>query len=54
MKKGRIIVKRQKVNLILSHVNHTFVILDFRIGPQIFKHTHYTLGEKCFFNAKKV
>jgi hypothetical protein len=36
-KKGR---EKPKVNLILSHVNHTFFILDTQIGPQAFKHIH--------------
>jgi hypothetical protein len=38
-----------KVNLILSHVNHTFFILDLWIGPQASRHTHCTLGTKRFF-----
>jgi hypothetical protein len=44
--------KKQKVNLILSHVKHTFLILDFGIGPYAFKHIH-TLGQNVFFNLKK-
>jgi hypothetical protein len=36
-KKGR---EKPKASLILSHVNHTFFILDTQIGPQAFKHIH--------------
>jgi hypothetical protein len=54
MKKKLKIVKRPKVNLIISHVNHTFVILDLQIGLETFKDTHYTLGEKCIFNVEKI
>jgi hypothetical protein len=35
--------KIPKVNLILSHANHTFGILDPQIGPQAFGHTHCTI-----------
>jgi len=50
-KKGR---GKPKVNLILSHVNHTFFILDIRIGPQAFKHIHCVPQEKVFLeNVKK-
>ncbi len=45
--------KRPKVNLILSHVSHTFFILDPLIGPHTFRHTHCTLGKNVFFNVKK-
>jgi hypothetical protein len=34
--------KIPKVNLILSHFNQTFLILDPQIGPQTLKHTHCT------------
>jgi hypothetical protein len=34
---------KSKINLILSHVNHTFFILNSQIGPQAFRHNHYTL-----------
>jgi hypothetical protein len=34
--------ERQKVNLIFSHVNHVFLILDPWIGPQTFIHTNCT------------
>jgi hypothetical protein len=40
--------KRSKVNLILSHVNHTFFILDLGIEPQASRHTHCTLGKSGF------
>jgi len=46
VKKGK--KKRPKVNLILSHVNHTFFILDPQIGLHTYKHTHRTLRKKCF------
>jgi hypothetical protein len=42
-----------KVNLILLHANHTFLILDPWIEPQAFKHTHCTLRTKVFFNVKE-
>jgi hypothetical protein len=45
--------KRPKVNPILSHVNHTFSILDLQIGPQGFEHTHHTLEILLIFNMKK-
>jgi hypothetical protein len=45
--------KKLKVNLILTHVDHTFLILDPSIGPQAFRHTHYTLGKDVCFNGKK-
>jgi hypothetical protein len=38
--------KRPKVNLIFSHVNHNFLILDLGIEPQTFRHS---LEKKCFF-----
>jgi hypothetical protein len=47
------ITNTTNVNLILSHVNHTFFILDPRIGPQAFRHTHCTLEIFYFFNVKK-
>ncbi len=40
---------KSKVNLILSIVNHTFLILDPQIGPRAFRHTHCTSIKKCFF-----
>jgi len=43
-------LKRPKVNIILSQVNHTFLILDLRIGPQAFRHTHCTI--RIFFFLK--
>jgi hypothetical protein len=41
--------KRLKLNLILSHVNHTFLILNLQIEPQAFRYTHYTLRKSGFF-----
>jgi hypothetical protein len=35
--------KDQRLTLILSHVNGTFLILDPRIGPQAFRQKHCTL-----------
>jgi hypothetical protein len=32
------------INLILSHSNRTFLILDLRIEPQTFRHTPCTLN----------
>jgi hypothetical protein len=51
-KKGR---KEQipKVNLILSHANHTFLILDPQIELQASRHIHCTLGKNVFMNMKK-
>jgi hypothetical protein len=47
MRKGRKNKKRPKVNLTLSHVNHTFFILHLQIGPQAFRHvTHCILRKK--------
>jgi hypothetical protein len=45
--------KKSKINIILSHVNHTFLILNPRIGPQALRHTHYTIGKNVFLNVKK-
>jgi hypothetical protein len=45
--------KQPKINLILSHANHTFLILDLQIETQAFKHTHHTLGKRVFSNVKK-
>jgi hypothetical protein len=45
--------KIPKVNLILSHVNHTFLISDLGIGPHAFRHTHCILGKSIFLNVKK-
>ncbi len=53
-KKERRIEKRPNVHLILSHVNHTFLILNPPIGPQAFRHTRCTLRFFIFFwNVKK-
>jgi hypothetical protein len=46
-------IKRPKNNLILSPFNHTFFILDPWIEPQVFRHTHPTLGKSVFLNMKK-
>jgi hypothetical protein len=51
MQKRRRFLK-SKVNLILSHVNHTFFILNSQIGPQAFRQSHYTLRKKKI-NVKK-
>ncbi len=40
--------KKIVINLILSHANRTFLILDLRIEPQTFRHTHPTLGKSVF------
>jgi len=45
--------KKTKNELILSHVNHTFFMLDPRIGPHTFKHIQFTLGKSVFCNVKK-
>jgi hypothetical protein len=45
--------RRPKVNLILSHVNHAFLILNLQIGPKAFKHTCCTIEKKRIFNVKK-
>jgi len=45
--------KRPKNNLILSYFNHTLFILDPWIEPQVFRHTHPTLGKRVFLNVKK-
>jgi len=45
--------KRSKNNLILSYFNHTLFILDPWIEPQVFRHTHPTLGKRVFLNVKK-
>jgi len=44
---------RAHINLILSHVNHTFSILDFRIEAQVLRHIHCTFKKNVFFNVKK-
>jgi hypothetical protein len=44
--------KKPNVNLIFSHVNHTFFILDHWIGPKPFRHSLY-LRKIGFFNLKK-
>jgi hypothetical protein len=41
--------KTPKINLILSHVNHTFLILDLQIGPQALRHNHCTFFLNVFF-----
>jgi hypothetical protein len=46
--------KDQNVHLILSHVNHTFLILNPPIGPQAFRHTRCTLRIKKILYLKKV
>jgi hypothetical protein len=43
-----------KINLIPSHVNCTFFILDLWIGPQAFKHTHCILRKNVFFMWRTV
>jgi hypothetical protein len=48
LKKGRKKEKKPKVNLILSHVNHIFLVLNLQIGPQAFRHTHYTIRKNVF------
>jgi hypothetical protein len=40
--------KKANVNLILSHVNHTFFILDPQIEPHTFQHTNFTLEKNVF------
>jgi hypothetical protein len=45
--------KRPKINLILSHANRTFLILDPQIEPQAFRRTHCTLKNCVFLNVKK-
>jgi hypothetical protein len=40
--------KRKRFNLILSHINHIFFILDPWIWPQAFRHTHCTLRKSVF------
>jgi hypothetical protein len=46
-KKRRKKNKRQKVNLILTHIKHTFLILDFGNGPHAFRHIN-TLRKSVF------
>ncbi len=41
--------KTPNVHLILSHVNHTFWILNPPIGPQAFRHTRCTLRIFIYF-----
>jgi hypothetical protein len=54
MKKGRKKEGKPKINLILSHVNHTFFILNPQIRPHTFRHAHYILEKNVFFcDAKK-
>jgi len=45
--------KIPKVNLILSHANHTFGILDPQIGPQAFGHTHCTIRKSAFLKCEE-
>jgi hypothetical protein len=45
--------KKTKINLILSHVNHIFLILDPQIRPQAFRHNHCTFFLNVIFNVKK-
>jgi hypothetical protein len=45
--------KNSIINIILSHVNHTFFYIEPSIGPQALRHTHYTLGKNVFLNVKK-
>jgi len=40
--------KKPKINLIPSHVNHTFFILNLQIEPQGFKHIHCTSRKNVF------
>jgi hypothetical protein len=40
--------KKPKLNLILLHVNHIFLILDSQIEPQAFRHARCTLGGNVF------
>jgi hypothetical protein len=42
-----------KVNLIVSNINGTSLILDLQVGPQAFRHTQCTLRKNVFFNVKK-
>ncbi len=44
---------KSKVNLILSIVNHTFLILDPRLDPKAFRHTHCTSKNNVSFDMKK-
>jgi len=53
MKKRRRRGKRPNVNLILSHVNHTFLVLDLRIGAQVFRQNSLYLEKNVFLNMKK-
>jgi len=46
--------KKTKKKLILSHVNHTFFMLDPWIGPHTFKHIQCTLGKVFFVMWRKV
>jgi len=45
--------KKPMVNLILSHVNNTFLILEPWIGPQTFRHTHCAIGKNVFLHVEK-
>ncbi len=46
--------EKPKVNLILSHSNHTFEKLDPQInGPQAFGHTRCTLQKSAFLKCEE-
>jgi hypothetical protein len=46
--------KKLDVNLILLHVNHTFLILNPRIEPQAFRYTYCTSRKNLFLMWRKV
>jgi hypothetical protein len=48
-----VLKKGPKMNLILSHFNHTFLILNARIGPQVLRHTHCTFKKKSFLKCEE-
>lgn len=43
--------KEKEVNLTLSKVNHTFLLLDLKLDPKPLD-THYTLRKNVFLNVK--
>jgi hypothetical protein len=45
---------KMAINLILSHANPTFFILDLPIEPQTFRHTHPTLRKSVFLMWRRV
>jgi hypothetical protein len=45
--------EEEEINLTLSHVNQTFLILDPQIGPQAFRHTPCAIRKNVLFNVKK-